>query len=382
MRLPVALLKVLGKAVLNAVGGGIAGDVLIDVLPDAAQEVWEWWRKARTPEEQREDVEALAQAPTAEAREAVREVVAEIAGDRPKEIQIALSLFLSQVPAAVRQSLRRPADPSGRSLPAHLAPQGPDDVLALLPAHLPRFQPGDRPLPGVDWELLELLGTGGFGEVWKAHNPHFDGVPPVALKFCLDPASKDRLLRHEAAVLNQVMRQGRHPGIVALQHTYLSADPPCLEYEYVAGGDLAGLIQEWRRQPGGPGRVAQAARLMLDLARIVSFAHRLNPPIVHRDLKPANILVEPSADGKTSLRIADFGIGGVAAGHALAPGRRDVSQGQFLATALRGAHTPLYASPQQMRGAARPARRRLLAGRHLVPAADRQPDGEPAGRLR
>ena len=82
----------------------------------------------------------------------------------------------------------------------------------------------------------------------------------------------------------------------------------------------------------------------------MAFAHRLDPPIVHRDLKPANILVEASPDGKMSLRIADFGIGGVAAGHALAPGRRDVSQGQFLATALRGAHTPLYASPQQMRG--------------------------------
>ena len=252
MRLPVALLKVLGKAVLNAVGGGMAGDVLLDVLPDAAQEVWEWWRKARTPEEQREDVEALAQAPAAEAREAVREVVAAVAGDRPKEIQIALSLFLSQVPDAVRQSLRRPADPSGRSVPAHLAPQGPDDVLALLPAQ-PAALPAGRPAAAG-----HRLGTGRAARRRRlrrgleGRNPHFDAVPPVALKFCLDPAAKDRLLRHEAAILNQVMRQGRHPGIVALQHTYLSADPPCLEYEYVAGGDLAGLIQEWRRQPSGP----------------------------------------------------------------------------------------------------------------------------------
>ena len=41
-----------------------------------------------------------------------------------------------------------------------------------------RFQPGDRPLPGIDWELEEMLGAGGFGEVWKAKNPHFDAVPP------------------------------------------------------------------------------------------------------------------------------------------------------------------------------------------------------------
>src|SRR5205085_12396156 len=135
----------------------------------------------------------------------------------------------------------------------------------------PRFQDGDRPLPGIDWELEELLGVGGLGEVWKAKNPHFDAVPAVALKFCLDPASKDRLLRHEAAILNQVMRQGKHPGIVALQHTYLSADPPCLEYEYVAGGDLAGLIAEWRPLAASAERATRAARLLLELARPVGY---------------------------------------------------------------------------------------------------------------
>ena len=171
--------------------------------------------------------------------------------------------------------------------------------------------------------------------------------PPVALKFCFDSSAKDSLLRHEAAILNQVMRQGRHPGIVALQHTYLSADSPCLEYEYVAGGDLGGLLQDWRRNPPGTDRVG---RLILELTRIVAFAHRLSPPIVHRDLKPANILVQPAPDGGFTLRVADFGIGGVAANRALAASARGVSRGQFLVTALRGAHTPLYASPQQMRG--------------------------------
>ncbi len=225
--------------------------------------------------------------------------------------------------------------------------EGPESILPLLPAHLPRFKPGDHPLPGIDWELEELLGVGGFGEVWKARNPHFDAVPAVALKFCLDPTAKDRLLRHEAAVLNQVMRQGRHPGIVALQHTYLSADPPCLEYEYVLGGDLCGLLHDWQRQPPGAERVGQ---LMRELARIIAFAHRLNPPIVHRDLKPANVLIQPSAAGGFTLRVADFGIGGVAANRALAATARGISQGNFLVTALRGSHTPLYASPQQIRG--------------------------------
>jgi formylglycine-generating enzyme required for sulfatase activity len=350
MPLLLGVLKVVGKGVLNAVGGGIAGDVLVDVLPEVARDVCAWWKKDCSPEERRAEVQALARASAAEVREAVREAVASVAGDRPPEVQRALTAYLAQVPAAVRQSLRRPADPAGVSLPLSLSLVEPDDVLPLLPARLPRFQAGDRPLPGIDWELEELLGVGGFGEVWKARNPHFDAVPPVALKFCLDPAAKDRLLRHEAAILNQVLRQGKHPGIVALQHTYLSADPPCLEYEYVPGGDLTGLLHEWCQEPPGPERAARVARLMLDLARTVGYAHRLSPPIVHRDLKPANVLVQRRAGGEYLLRVADFGIGGVAAGQALAPARRNVSQGQFLVTALRGAHTPLYASPQQMRG--------------------------------
>ncbi len=350
MGLPVALLKVIGKGALNAVGGGVVGEVVFEALPEVARHVWGWWRKDKTPEQQRQDVEELAQAPAPEVKAAVQQVVAELAGDKPPEVKKSLELYLSQVPVAVRQSLRRPADPGGFSLPLSLAFDDPDQVLPLLPSRLPRFQPGDRPLPGIDWELVELLGAGGFGEVWKARNPHFDAVPAVALKFCLDPSAKDRLLRHEAAVLNQVMRQGKHPGIVALQHTYLSSDPPCLEYEYVSGGDLTGLMAEWRTLPVNADRAERAAGLLRDLAAIVGFAHRQNPPVVHRDLKPANILAQQVPGGTLQLRVADFGIGGVAASHALAHTGRNVSQGAFLVTALRGAHTPLYASPQQMRG--------------------------------
>ena len=106
MSVPVALLKVIGKGVLNAVGGGVVGDVLFDALPEVAHEVWAWWKKDRTPEQQREDVEALAKAPPAEVREAVKEVVAELAADKPAELQFDLERYLTQVPAAIRQSLR------------------------------------------------------------------------------------------------------------------------------------------------------------------------------------------------------------------------------------------------------------------------------------
>src|SRR5437879_2274263 len=78
MGLPVALLKVIGKGVLNAVGGGIVGDVLFDALPEVAREVYGWWRKDRTPAQQREEVQALVQARPAEVRAAAHEVVLEL----------------------------------------------------------------------------------------------------------------------------------------------------------------------------------------------------------------------------------------------------------------------------------------------------------------
>ncbi|MFO0876153.1 MAG: SUMF1/EgtB/PvdO family nonheme iron enzyme [Gemmataceae bacterium] len=340
MALYAAFLKAVGRAALNAAGAGVAGDMVCDFLPEVARQVVEWWGKDRSPQQRRAEVEALANAPPQEARLAIDAVVAEVAQDKPPEVRERLSIFLSLAPGAARASLRRAG--------GDLALEGEEGVLPLLPSHLPRFKPGDRPLPGIDWELEELLGAGGFGEVWKARNPHFDAVPPVALKFCLDSTAKDRLLRHEAAILNQVMRQGRHPGIVQLRQTYLSADPPCLEYEYVSGGDLAGLIARWR---GDPRRSERALEVLRELAGIVSFAHRQKPPIVHRDLKPANILVEPGPNDSVTLRVADFGIGGLAAQRAVAATAGGISHGAFLVTALRGAHTPLYASPQQARGA-------------------------------
>jgi serine/threonine protein kinase len=348
MRTPVALLKFVAKAALNAVGGGVAGDFAVEVVPDLARDVWKWWGKGRPEEQLREEVQELAQLQPIEARQQAEQVVAEEAAGQPESVRRALTVYLSQIPSAIRQSQRRPADPSGRSVASGLSLQKPDDLLPLLPARPPRFQPGDRP-PGIgDWELEELLGVGGFGEVWKARNPHL--AQPVALKFCLDPAAA-KVLRNEAALLGRVMvmSRDRNPGVVRLLHTYLSAETPCLEYEYVPGGDLTGLLGRWHR--GRPATlVEQAARMMSDLADIVAFAHRLDPPIVHRDLKPANVLLQPTPGAIVSLRVADFGIGGLAAKQSLRLSREGGTSGQFLTRALRGACTPLYASPQQIRG--------------------------------
>src|SRR5262249_9542781 len=150
-------------------------------------------------------------------------------------------------------------------------------------------------------------------------NPYLPNAEPVALKFCLDPQAA-KSLRHEAAVLDRVMRLGKLSGVVQLQHNYLGADPPCLGDEYIARGGLGGLIQQWRSKGGLPPR--EAAKVILRLADTVGYAHRLNPAIVHRDLKPANVLVQKTDKGIV-FKVTDFGIGGIAASQAIAESRGD-----------------------------------------------------------
>src|SRR5258708_3204489 len=95
MALHVAFLKAVGKAALNAMGGGFAGDVVCDVLPEIAHKVKEWWGAGRPPEVRRAEVEALAKASPAEVREAVQLAVAEVAHDQPPEVKERLSIYLS-----------------------------------------------------------------------------------------------------------------------------------------------------------------------------------------------------------------------------------------------------------------------------------------------
>ncbi len=376
-------LKCVGKALCNKGGKALVGLLPFgDSLYEITAEVIENLRQERQEEDIREALEQVAQLSSAEAHAAAVAVVAEVAGDQPQPIQQQLTFYLELLPCAARQSLRRPTDPSGRTVPPNRRRSAtpfvrPEDLLPFLPARLPRFRPGDRP-PGLgDWKLEELLGVGGFGEVWLAQHVFFDGIAPVALKFCHDPSARASLLSYEAALLNRVMRQGRHPGIVPLLDAHLSLDPPCLKYEYVPGGDLAGLARDWQGLPLD--RRCRAATVVIhQLAEIVGFAHRLDPPIVHRDLKPANVLVQHVAAGGSAtpfgddcapangvasgtreedfafrLRITDFGIGGVAALPCLREARQGTTtRGGLLASVVRGSHTPLYASPQQVRGEA------------------------------
>src|SRR5947209_7819741 len=108
------LLRCVGRALVNHGLKAIARWLpLGEVLYDIADEALEAWRRDRREDERRAEVQALAQAAAEDVRAQVARVVEEVAADQPPEVRDAVGAYLVQLPATVRQSLRRPADPSG-----------------------------------------------------------------------------------------------------------------------------------------------------------------------------------------------------------------------------------------------------------------------------
>jgi len=262
------------------------------------------------------------------------------------EVRARVVAYAAQVPASFRASLRRTEDPTGSTVPKTLTISQPNDVFRFLPQRPPRFQPGDRPIG--NWKLTDCLGIGGFGEVWKAEHHAVPGLV-MALKFCLSPESKSSLVR-ETQLLGRIMSLGQRDGIVALRNAHLDIETPCLEYEYINGGDLSGIFATWPSW-NTEQKHKHALQFLKRLAQIVAPLHDMTPPIVHRDLKPANVLLS-RINGKLEVQITDFGIGAIMAESALAEHRSGMSgKGAQLSQSVIGSHTPLYASPEQGMGA-------------------------------
>lgn len=203
----------------------------------------------------------------------------------------------------------------------------------------PGFAVGNT-VPGLSsWLLERKLGGGGFGEVWLTKHEWNDKEKLRAIKFCLDPEARHRLVTHERNVVVRVMKYaGNHPNIVPLLDCNLDGDTPWLMYEYVEGGTLVEFIKEWRELPLAK-RLGRAVRTLYAVAGALSACHRLDPPLVHRDMKPQNILMAGSVP-----RITDFGIGG------LAVLSKEDAHDVRLPTVLQSAGTRIYAPPEQMFG--------------------------------
>jgi serine/threonine-protein kinase len=218
-----------------------------------------------------------------------------------------------------------------RTLPPALGRKNTDGPKALLDATGETSvagearQPGEPSCPAIaGYEILEELGRGGMGVVYKAWQVR--GKRLVALKMILagEHAGPEAVARFrtEAEAAARLV----HPHIVQVHEIGEQGGLPFFSLEFVDGGSLAAKLD------GTPLPTRKAAELVLLLARAVEEAHRRG--VIHRDLKPANILL--TADGQP--KITDFGLAKLLVG-----GVEQTRSGAILGT-------PSYMAPEQAEG--------------------------------
>jgi hypothetical protein len=161
------------------------------------------------------------------------------------------------------------------------------------------------------YRLLERLGAGGFGTVWRARDEQLERA--VALKRIPLPSAQDR---ERALREAQATARLSHPAIVALYEACADADAFYLISELVEGATLAELIAADELSD------EEIAAIGLALASGLTHAHARG--VIHRDVKPHNVLVpsrarQPVSDGSApaAAKLADFGGALLAGGEAL-----------------------------------------------------------------
>jgi hypothetical protein len=179
-------------------------------------------------------------------------------------------------------------------------------------------------VPG--FEILEELGRGGMGVVYKARQINLNRL--VALKMILAGAHAGHVARARFDMEAQAVASLQHPDIVQIHDVGQAGGLPYFSLEFIDGGSLA------LRLDGRPVDITQAAWTIRILARAIHAAHLQG--IVHRDLKPANILL--TTDGRP--KITDFGLA-----KRLGDGSDQTRSGTIVGT-------PDYMAPEQARGEA------------------------------
>ncbi len=181
------------------------------------------------------------------------------------------------------------------------------------------------------FELVENLGVGAFGAVWKAKDRQLDRTVAVKIprKGQLSDSETEQFLREARAAA-----QLQHPRIVSVHEVGKSDDSVYIVSDYVEGADL----KEWL--DGRPLPPREAAQLCAKIAEALHHAHQQG--VIHRDLKPGNIMMDLAGEP----HIMDFGLA-----------KRE--SGEITMT-VEGAvlGTPAYMSPEQAKGMGHEADRR------------------------
>ena len=142
------------------------------------------------------------------------------------------------------------------------------------------------------YEILEKIGEGGFGVVYKGRDPFIKRI--VAIKTC---SSEDTGVRERFFLEARIAGNLHHPNVVMIHDFGLDEETPFLVQEFLDGEDLDRMIEEKRAIP-----IEQKIDHLYEVARGLGYAHAND--VIHRDIKPANIRVLSSG----RVKVMDFGI--------------------------------------------------------------------------
>jgi serine/threonine-protein kinase len=199
-------------------------------------------------------------------------------------------------------------------------------------AALPKTASGVRESPRGfgDYELLEELGRGGMGVVYKARQRSLNRLVAVKMILRGDLASGMDVARFHAEA--ESAARLRHPNIVPIYEVGHCEGQAYFSMQYVEGSTLA------RRAAGRPLPPREAARYMLPICRAIHHSHQEG--ILHRDLKPSNILI----DQHDQPLVTDFGLAKrVAVEPSMSASPSLTQSGAILGT-------PSYMAPEQAAG--------------------------------
>ncbi|MAS96551.1 MAG: hypothetical protein CMO55_25460 [Verrucomicrobiales bacterium] len=197
-------------------------------------------------------------------------------------------------------------------------------IFAIPPEELNRLFP--------DLEILELLGQGGMGAVYKARQPRLDRIVALKVLSCAPELQEPFSLRFEQEA--QLLAKLHHPKIVTLFDFGEIKDGPegypifFFLMEFIDGGNL-----EEKLLSGNEISPGDTFRLILECCEALAFAH--SKGILHRDIKPANLLI----DREGILRVADFGVAKI-----LSDDESPVASGLTITGTTVG--TPHYMAPE------------------------------------
>lgn len=206
-----------------------------------------------------------------------------------------------------------------------------------------------RELLAASYFALELIGRGGFHQVWAAVALEAGEIQVLCALKIFSPSSSSRLdprmlqerLFSEARILAHLNRVG-HPNLLGIQNVFRTPHLLCVRMDYIDGIELSKLLTHRKSRSRGPVPVDVALALTADAASGLGAAHAATDmkgrplKLLHLDVKPANLILNRTG----TLKVIDFGISSL---------RDQVSSPEFRMG------TPQYMAPEQINDNACPA---------------------------